>query len=111
MVADELIVFDFEHGAPLYSFDDVCRMCGIAPERVIELIEFGVLEPEGAQTADWRFPAQSILRTRRADRLQRDLDLNLPGLALALDLLDEIQTLRQQAEALQEQLARFTQER
>lgn len=111
MVTNEFVVFDFEHGAPPYTLDEVCGLCRISVESVVELVEFGVLTPEGDAASDWRFPAQSILRTRRATRLQRDLDLNLPGLALALDLLDDIETLRQQVEQLREQLVRLSGER
>ena len=37
-------------------------------------------------------------------RLQRDLDLNLAGTALALDLLDELEQLRERLRALEHQL-------
>ena len=111
MVKNEFIVFDFEHGAPIYTLDEVCGLCRISVESVVEFVEFGVLNPDGAAASDWRFPAQSVLRTRRAARLQRDLELNLPGLALALDLLDDIEALRQQVDVLREQLARLTGER
>jgi chaperone modulatory protein CbpM len=38
----------------------------------------------------------SLVRIRIARRLQADLDLNLPGIALALDLLEELAQLRAQ---------------
>jgi DnaJ-class molecular chaperone len=43
----------------------------------------------------WLFRVSCTKRTRIALRLQRDLDVNVAGVALALDLLDELQELRQ----------------
>jgi chaperone modulatory protein CbpM len=45
-----------------------------------------------------------VRRARRALRLQRDLDLNLAGAALALDLLDEVEILRERVRVLEYQL-------
>ncbi|MDO9014799.1 MAG: chaperone modulator CbpM [Polynucleobacter sp.] len=56
----------------------------------------GVLSPAGASPEDWRFSGDSLRRAKTAARLMRDLELNSPGVALALDLLDEITQLRQQ---------------
>ena len=40
------------------------------------------------------------MRVQTVKRLQSDLGINLEGAALALDLLDEVKTLRQQIKAL-----------
>jgi chaperone modulatory protein CbpM len=58
----------------------------------------GVLSPAGGSPQDWRFSGDSLKRAKTAARLMRDLELNSPGVALALDLLDEIHQLRQQLE-------------
>ena len=76
------------------SLNDLCRACSGSTEWVIELVQEGVLEPVGRDRAHWRFSGTSLLRARAAIRLQRDLDINLAGVALALDLMDEIETLR-----------------
>jgi chaperone modulatory protein CbpM len=44
--------------------------------------------------AEWRFSGTALRRARTALRLQRDLEINLPGVALALELLEEIDKLR-----------------
>ena len=108
MATNEYLMVDFAHSTPVYTLDEVCGVCHLSVESVIEWVEFGVLNPQGSGTLEWRFPAQSILRSHRAARLQRDLELNLPGLALALDLLDDIDALHQQLEGLRAQLARVT---
>lgn len=72
---------------------DLTRTCRVHAEWVMELIEEGVLEPRHAGGAQWRFSATSIVRVEKARRLQRDLGVNLPGIALALQLLDRIDAL------------------
>ncbi|MFW2372200.1 MAG: chaperone modulator CbpM, partial [Gammaproteobacteria bacterium] len=67
-------------------------------EWIIELVEIGALEPVAPkplsyEQIQWRFTASSLQRARKASRLQRDLGVNLAGVALALDLLDEIDAL------------------
>jgi len=56
----------------------------------------GVLSPAGASPEDWRFSGDSLKRAKTAARLMDDLELNLPGVALALHLLDELDQLRSQ---------------
>jgi len=69
--------------------------------RVIErLVEHDVLSPQGGSPDAWRFAGSSLARARRALRLRAALDLDGPGLALAMDLLDEIDRLRAQVAAL-----------
>jgi chaperone modulatory protein CbpM len=53
----------------------------------------GVLQPSGASREEWRFSGRSLARMRTAMRLARDLEINSSGVALALDLLDEIERL------------------
>jgi chaperone modulatory protein CbpM len=72
---------------------DLTRACRVHAEWVMELIEEGVIEPRGPGGPQWRFAATTIVRVQKAHRLQRDLGVNLPGIALALQLLDRIDAL------------------
>ena len=56
----------------------------------------GVLSPTGSSPEDWRFSGDSLRRAKTAAHLTHDLELNVPGVALALDLLEEIAQLRSQ---------------
>jgi chaperone modulatory protein CbpM len=47
------------------------------------------------------------MRSRKALRLQRDLEINIPGLAVTLDLLDEVDSLRAQVHSLKQQLEKL----
>ena len=73
---------------------ELSRACR-APEAQIHVwVVEGVLAPLGQQPDEWRFVGASLRRARLAWRLTQDLEVNAPGVALALDLLDEIATLR-----------------
>lgn len=76
------------------SLDQLCRACGADDALVRQLVEHGVIEPQGATPQAWVFAGASLRRTRVAVRLLHDLELNLPGAALAVDLLDEIARLQ-----------------
>ena len=89
----------------LYTLGELCQRCNVHAEIVIEMVEYGIVAPETAgDSRAWRFGAAALARLGRAQRLRRDLGLDLPGLALSLDLLDEITILRREADALRRQL-------
>ena len=77
-----------------YSLKDVCHVCECQTEWVVALVEHGVLHPTGSARHVWQFPGSSLHTAMKARRLQQDLDLNLPSVALVLDLLQEIESLR-----------------
>lgn len=83
-----------------YSLKDVCHVCGCQTEWVVALVEQGVLHPTGDARQAWQFPGSSLHRAMKAQRLQQDLDLNLSGVALALELLEEIESLRSRLDML-----------
>jgi chaperone modulatory protein CbpM len=75
---------------------ELCHACGASEEYVIAWVYEGVLEPIGDAPQDWRFTGQSLRRARLALSFTRDLEVNPPGVALALDLLEEIAALEAQ---------------
>ncbi len=75
------------------SLEDLCRACGVERVVLVEMVEEGLLEPLDMQLAPWRFQGEALRRARTALRLRRDLDVNLAGAAMVLDLLDEIEQL------------------
>ena len=63
-------------------------------ELIMSWVSEGVLSPAGSSPEDWRFSGDSLKRAKTAAHLTHDLELNVPGVALALELLDEITQLR-----------------
>ena len=89
------------HGALLdertvLTLGEVCLSCGVHAEYVIELVAEGALDPRGEHMSEWRFSGRCLKRVRTAAHLQRDLGVNVAGVALALDLLEEIEALQRQ---------------
>lgn len=78
----------------LFTVEEFCCACTVTIEDIEALVEEGILEPVLEETGQPRFSGASLTRARTALRLQRDMDINLAGVALALDLLDEIRDLR-----------------
>lgn len=74
--------------------DDLCRACAAQVERIVELVDEGLLTPAGSAPGEWRFTGAHLHRARVALRLEDDLGVNLAGAALALELLDELDMLR-----------------
>ncbi len=80
----------------------ICARFALSSERVVQLVDEGLVEPVGREPAEWRFSGRSVRRVVVAERLSRDLRLNAAGAALVLDLLDEVKQLRQRLIRLEE---------
>jgi chaperone modulatory protein CbpM len=85
----------------LITLDELCRNCTLESEEIVTLVREGVLDPaddllDWTHAGRWRFHISSVRRVRTVVRLQRDLGVNLPGAALALELLDRIEELQRQ---------------
>lgn len=79
------------------SLIEVCQNCHVPAETIIRLIEHGIISPsQGTKIKQWRFHQSTLIRVDKALRLKRDLGINASGVALALELLDEIDSLKQQ---------------
>ena len=83
------------------SLDDLCRACAAQAGRIVELVDEGLLTPAGTAPGEWRFTGVHLHRARVALRLESDLGVNLAGAALALELLDELDTLRKRVQRLE----------
>lgn len=99
MTKDVIIIADYADDTHL-SIDEVCEICGVELVVVNDLVAYEIVMPSGSSQQDWVFNMEQLKRLRTALRLQRDLELNLAGIALVLDLLDEMQDLRAHSEIL-----------
>jgi chaperone modulatory protein CbpM len=83
-----------------FTLGELSRASGASEEELSLWVEEGVFEPYGHGEGQalaiqaWRFSGTCLRRATTARRLSRDLGLNAPGVALALDLLEEIEALR-----------------
>lgn len=84
-----------EEGAAL-SADDLARMFAVEERRIVEWVEEGVITVLEVNSTGWRFSGAQVRRARIAARLERDLGVNAAGVALALELLQELERLRRE---------------
>lgn len=92
----------------VFSLVELCELCRLPAETVIEMVEEGLIDPLEEESArSWRFTADTLPRIQTALRLQHDLRINLAGVALVIDLLDEIRELRSRMKSLERQLSGF----
>ena len=84
------------------SVQDLCRMFAVEEQHIVELVEEGVLGTRGEisvieiDKTEWRFHGTEVRRARIALRLERDLGINVAGVALVLELLEELEQLRRE---------------
>ncbi|NNE86840.1 MAG: hypothetical protein HKN27_02090 [Silicimonas sp.] len=76
------------------TLTELCQFCGTETQWIVDLVAHDVLRPAGSDPDRWVFASTSILRARKASRLNRDLGINVAGIAMVLDLLDERDRLR-----------------
>jgi chaperone modulatory protein CbpM len=84
---------------PLVTLRELSRLCAVEERHIVEFVEEGVLHVIAIEEPEWHFDAAALRRARVALRLERELELNLPGVALALDLIEQLTQLRRQLQA------------
>lgn len=91
------------------NVDELCQSAELSVEHLLEIVEYGILQPSGQTPAQWLFDAGALVVVKRALRLRRDLDLEWAGIALALELMAELEQLRHENSQLKLRLSRFEQ--
>ena len=78
-----------------YTLTELCTRWGAEHEVLVAYVEHGIIEPVAGDAREhWRFTVVALRRTQKALRLQHVFGINLPGIALALALLEELDDLR-----------------
>lgn len=89
------------------TLQEVCYNTGLSRETVIDIVDHGIVQPQGEIPEQWRFDDQCLCIVQRARRLQQDLELNWQGIALVLELLEQRDRLMTENAALLRRLERF----
>ncbi|MFI8417260.1 chaperone modulator CbpM [Serratia sp. NPDC078593] len=90
-----------------FTVTEFCLHTGVSEDELLEVVGLGVIAPHDAASDAWLFDDRALATFHRAQRLQHELALDWPGIAITLTLLDEIAELRQENSRLQQRLARF----
>lgn len=75
------------------TFTEMCQAMNTQPTLITQLVEYRIIEPIGESENDWEFDHLCLKRARIARNFYHDLEVNLPGIALALDMLEKIDEL------------------
>lgn len=78
----------------------LCDTCSVETEYIISLVDEGCIDPIGLEPSLWCFSSVSVRRVQKAKRLQCDLGINPAGIALVIELIDEIEQLRRELERM-----------
>jgi len=73
---------------------EVCQCVRLPLESIVEIVETGIVQPEGKRPGDWVFDTQMLTVLKKAHRMQRDLEIDWNGVALALGLMEELEAVR-----------------
>lgn len=87
-----------------FKLSQLYKITHLSSDFIDKCIEHGIVEPIGNQPKEWLFDADQLNRLRKAARLRNDLDLNWSGLALAIDLIDELARLRHENKTIKSKL-------
>jgi chaperone modulatory protein CbpM len=66
------------------------------PQLIEQYVAYGLVEPLGSGPQEHEFDMRAVARVRMIGRLRRDLGINLPGIAVVLDLLDRINSMQRE---------------
>lgn len=102
MKKTELIILADYAEAEALTFEELCELCQSSPEFIQDLISYEIIQPQ--DEADMLFNIQQLIRVKTATRLQRDLEMNIPSIAIVLDLLEEMEELRKRMAILEKHM-------
>jgi chaperone modulatory protein CbpM len=94
-------MIDIDDNGSSLSLHEICERCGVSAALLRDLVDLGVVDQQQGRAEQWQFTVTQYLRIRRAVTLHRDLGINESGIALAMELLDEIARMKDEIQHLQ----------
>jgi len=92
------------NASDICSLEHIVEVSGLGHEDVLDLIATGVLRPSNDDPSNYFFHTDCVVLARKARRLRDDFELDSHGLALAMRLLDRIDGLEAELQALRARL-------
>jgi chaperone modulatory protein CbpM len=89
------------------TLEEICFELQISEVICVELVEYGIVQPLGAQPSEWLFNLTMVSTIKRAVRLHRDLEMDWTEVALIGKLLDDREQLQAENRILKSRLNRF----
>ncbi len=89
-----------QHDTPL-SLEEIAQAVHAERRIIIEMVEYHLLEPKGKSPSNWEFDDVCLRRAKTAVSFYQDLEINMPGVAMVIDLLERIEVLEQRLRTLE----------
>jgi chaperone modulatory protein CbpM len=89
-----------------FSLAELAELSGLSHELLRQLVEYEAILPADPVAAQPMFRARDLAGARTACRLRDDFELEAPGLALVLTLLERIRDLEARVQTLECQFSR-----
>jgi DNA-binding transcriptional MerR regulator len=101
------------------TLEALATEAGLHPNPVERFVAYGLVEPvsvevgpeapEGRSESGTYFHVTAVRRLRTIRRLREDLGINLPGIAVVLDLLKRIEALQREVTNLRQRISKGSQ--
>ena len=83
-----------------FTIREICTRCNIPYQIIIQMAEHGLFDLSTNLDDDTEIDLKTLKRIEAAFRLHQDLEINMPGVSLILELKDQIDLLQQQLDLL-----------
>ena len=100
MSKDNLLIGVLIEESETISYSEVCHKYNIPENLLIEMMEHGLFTNKSADFEQLKLNQKELHRIESAFRLHRDLGINLPGVVLAIELLEKIEKLDEELSIL-----------
>ncbi len=89
---------------PVYLISVAARLCDMHPQTLRLYERLGLVAPQRVNSKNRMYSEYDIERLQQIQRLTRDLGVNLAGVEVILDLLDRVERLQTEVDALRDSL-------
>jgi chaperone modulatory protein CbpM len=86
------------------SYAELVSASGVTEKILHEMVSYGALTPQGDDVSTWTFTTRSLVVVRKAQRLQREFELDTHAATVVLRYLERIEALEAQLRSLQAKL-------
>ena len=86
------------------TLTELTELSGLTEAELRELVDYGCITPVDPDSTQWIFNGKCVTTVRAASRLRASFDLEPHGVALVVSLLDRINDLEAQINALRAQM-------
>lgn len=93
MSQDTILIGVLIEESQTITYTEVCHKYNIPEKLLVEMMEHGLFSNQSTQITQLKLNQKELHRIESAFRLHQDLGINLPGVVLALELLEKIERL------------------